>query len=210
MQWERLNYWKILICFFEKGIYLCDCAHPPVFVITSLTDYDVDPPAMPPMHACLNEMSHSWFIVEYENSCIFVFVNLCFCDTFPQRMLAWINWWMKCHLRHMIHWPSGGLCVFWYYQKKNTLNEKLSVFVIYAAIRSLTNNYSNNLFLSLDMNGIVDATGIASDYNTTACKSWFRVLIIKLFFFCSRFFSIVGRLGVRGWNVNKRRINIAE
>ena len=109
---------KNINLFIWKVMYLCDCVHPPVFVITSLTDYDVDPPAMPPMHACLNEMSHLWFIVEYENSCIFVFVILCFCDTFPQRMLAWINWWMKCHLRHMIHWPSGGLCVFWYYQKK--------------------------------------------------------------------------------------------
>ena len=58
----------------------------------------------------------------------------------------------------------GFVCVL-VLSEKNTLNEKLSVFVIYAAIRSLTKNYSNNLFLSLDMNGIVDATGIASDYD---------------------------------------------
>ena len=73
----------------------------------------------------------------------------------------------------------GFVCVL-VLSEKNTLNEKLSVFVIYAAIRSLTNKYSNNLFLSLDMNGIVDARGIAWDYNTAA-RFWFRVLIIKLF-----------------------------
>ena len=70
------------------------------------------------------------------------------------------------------------------------------------------------------VNDIVDATVIRVE-----CDSWrlghglenwqifgFRVLIVKLFF-CGAalaFFSIEAWWGVRGWNVNKRRINIAE
>ena len=161
-------------------MYLCNCAHPHVFVITSLTDYDVDPPAMPPRHACLNEMSHSWFIVEYEivYICICEFVFLWYIPSTHACMNQLMNEMPPSSYDPLTQW--GFVCVL-VLSEKNTLNEKLSVFVIYAAIRSLTKNYSNNLFLSLDMNGIVDATGIASDYNTAACKFWFRVLIIKLF-----------------------------
>ena len=117
MQWERLNYWKILICFLKRYVFVRLCS--PSCLCDHFSHWLWCWPTSHAPNACLPE----WNVTFVIHCRIRKFLYICICDFV---FLWYIPSTHACMNQLMNEMPPSsydpltqwGLCVFWYYQKK--------------------------------------------------------------------------------------------